>query len=117
MPLRLVAAFTGLIERDYRKGNGVSDYATALGVTATHLTRCCNQTCGKSALALLRDRVNYEACVLLRETQTPVNKITTQLARLPVRPILHGVFRHKQAPLREFFASALLQCSKVGSDS
>jgi AraC family transcriptional activator of pobA len=76
---RLVAAFTDLIERDYRKDSGVSDYATALGVTATHLTRCCNQTCGKSALALLRDRVNYEACVLLRETRTPVNEIATQL--------------------------------------
>ena len=31
---RLVAAFTDLIERDYRKDHGVSDYATALGVTA-----------------------------------------------------------------------------------
>ena len=76
---RLVAAFTDLIERDYRKDHGVSDYATALGVTATHLTRCCNQTCGKSALALLRDRVNYEACILLRETRTPVNEIAAQL--------------------------------------
>lgn len=76
---RLVAAFTDLIERDYRRDHGVSDYATALGVTPTHLTRCCNQTCGKSALALLRDRVNYEACVLLRETRTPVNQIAEQL--------------------------------------
>ncbi|MCO4848950.1 MAG: helix-turn-helix domain-containing protein [Yoonia sp.] len=76
---RLVAAFTDLIERDYRKYLGVSDYATALGVTPTHLTRCCNQTCGKSALALLRDRVNYEACVLLCETRTPVNEIAAQL--------------------------------------
>jgi len=76
---RLVAAFTDLIERDYRKDHGVSDYVTVLGVTATHLTRCCNQTCGKSALALLRDRVNYEACILLRETRTPVNEIAAQL--------------------------------------
>ncbi len=76
---RLVAAYTDLIERDYRMDKGVSDYANALGVTATHLTRCCNQTCGKSALALLRDRVNYEACVLLRDTRTPVNEIAAQL--------------------------------------
>ncbi|MEN9010692.1 MAG: AraC family transcriptional regulator [Yoonia sp.] len=76
---RLVAAYTDLIERDYRKEHGISEYATALGVTATHLTRCCNQTCGKSALALLRDRVNYEACVLLRDTKTPVNQIADQL--------------------------------------
>lgn len=75
----LVAAFTDLIERDYRKDQGVSDYARTLGVTPTHLTRCCNQTCGKSALALLRDWVNYEAYVLLRETRTPVNQIAAQL--------------------------------------
>lgn len=76
---RLVAAFTDLIERDYRSDQGVSHYATTLGVTPTHLTRCCNQTCGKSALALLRDRVHYEACVLLRDTGTPVNEIAAQL--------------------------------------
>ncbi|MEL6571002.1 MAG: AraC family transcriptional regulator [Pseudomonadota bacterium] len=76
---RLVAAYTDLIERDYRTDKGVADYAAALGVTATHLTRCCNQTCGKSALALLRDRVTYEACVLLRETKLPVSKIAADL--------------------------------------
>ena len=76
---KLVAAFTDLIERGYRSDQGVSEYATALGVTPTHLTRCCNQTCGKSALALLRDRVHYEACILLRDTPTPVHEIATQL--------------------------------------
>lgn len=76
---KLVAAFTDLIERGYRSDQGVSEYATALGVTPTHLTRCCNQTCGKSALALLKDRVHYEACILLRDTPTPVHEIATQL--------------------------------------
>lgn len=76
---RLVAAFTDLIERDYRSDRGVAEYAQILGVTPTHLTRCCNHTCGKSALALLRDRIHYEACVLLRETRTPVNEIASQL--------------------------------------
>ena len=38
---RVVAAYTDLIERDYRRDLGVADYATALGVTPTHLTRCC----------------------------------------------------------------------------
>jgi len=76
---RLVAAYTDLIERDYRKEHGIAEYAAALGVTTTHLTRCCNQTCGKSALAILRDRVTYEACMLLRESRTPVNEIADQL--------------------------------------
>lgn len=76
---RLVAAFTDLIERDYRKGNGVADYATTLGVTPTHLTRCCKQTCGRSALALLKDRLHFEACTLLRDTQMPINQIAATL--------------------------------------
>lgn len=76
---RLVAAYSDLIERDYRTDRKVSGYAAALGVTPTHLTRCCNQTCGKSALALLRDRIHYEACVLLRDFKTPVQQIAKDL--------------------------------------
>ena len=76
---RLVAAYTDLIERDYRNAQGVADFAASLGVTPTHLTRCCNQTCGRSALALLRDRITYEACLLLRETRTPVAQIAKDL--------------------------------------
>ncbi len=76
---RLVAAYSDLIERDYRRDMRVADFARILGVTPTHLTRCCNQTCGKSALALLRDRVHYEACALLRDTRAPINEIATEL--------------------------------------
>jgi len=76
---KLVAAYTDLIERDFKTAQGVAEFAAALGVTPTHLTRCCNQTCGRSALALLRDRITYEACVLLRETETPVAQIANDL--------------------------------------
>jgi len=76
---RLVAAYTGLIERDYRKHLGVAEYAAALGVTPTHLARCCRQTCGKSALALLNDRILFEARMLLRDTRLPVSKIAQSL--------------------------------------
>jgi len=76
---RLVAAYTDLIERDYRKTTGVAGYAAQLGVTPTHLTRSCRVTCGRSALALLNDRVIYEARVLLRETRAPVQDIARDL--------------------------------------
>lgn len=76
---KLVAAFTDLIERDFRSDKGVADYAAALGVTPTHLTRCCNQTCGRSAHSLLSDRVLYEARLLLRDTRTPVQDIASRL--------------------------------------
>jgi AraC-like DNA-binding protein len=76
---RLVAAYTDLVERDYRMSRGVADYAGSLGVTPTHLTRCCKLTCGRSALALLRDRIHYEACVMLRDTKDPVRQIAAEL--------------------------------------
>ena len=76
---RIAAAFSDLVERDYRTDRGVADYAAALGVTPTHLTRCCKESCGRSALKLLNDRRHYEACVLLRETRTPIQSIAADL--------------------------------------
>jgi AraC-like DNA-binding protein len=54
-------ALFGLLERDFRSGMGVGDFAAALGVTPTHLTRCCRQTCGRPASSLLQDRKIFEA--------------------------------------------------------
>ena len=76
---RLVAAYTDLIERDYHQSMGVAEYAAKLGVTPTHLARCCRQTSGKSALALLNDRILFEARLLLRDTKDPVQKIAQDL--------------------------------------
>ena len=76
---RLVARYTALLERDFRSGMGVADFAEALGVTATHLTRCCNQACGKSAHAILQDRRIFEARKLLSETCVPVSRIAQEL--------------------------------------
>jgi len=76
---RLVAAYTDLIERDYREHMGVADYAAKLGVTPTHLARCCKQTSGKSALSLLNDRILFEARLLLRDSKAPVNQIADNL--------------------------------------
>lgn len=76
---RLVAAYSDLVERDFRSPKGIADYAAALGVTPTHLTRCCRQTCGRSSLSILNDRVLYEARLLLRESKTPVQDIAKSL--------------------------------------
>lgn len=76
---RLVAAYSDLVERDFRHHKGIAEYAADLGVTPTHLTRCCRATSGRSALRLLKDRVIYEARVLLRETRTPVQEIAKSL--------------------------------------
>lgn len=76
---RLVAAYTDLVERDYATGKGIAHYARGLGVTPTHLTRCCKQTCGRSAHAILNDRILYEARLMLRETRQPIKDISAQL--------------------------------------
>jgi AraC family transcriptional regulator, transcriptional activator of pobA len=76
---RLVARYTALLERNFRSGMGVGDFAAALGVTPTHLTRCCNLACGRPAIALLQDRRIFEARKLLSETRLPVGWIAEQL--------------------------------------
>ncbi len=76
---KLVARFTDVMEREFRSGAGVGDMAAMLGVTATHLTRCCRLTCGRSAIDLLQDRRIFEARKLLAETKLPVNRIGTSL--------------------------------------
>ena len=76
---RIVARYTALIERDFRSGAGVSDFAAALGVTPTHLSRCCRQACGRSAITILQDRRIFEARRLLAETRMPVGQIGASL--------------------------------------
>ncbi len=76
---RLAMAYSALIERDFRSGKTVHDYAEQLGVTPTHLTRCCNVACGRSASALLTDRLHFEARRLLAETRRPVKAIAAEL--------------------------------------
>lgn len=76
---RLVARYSALLERDFRLGQGVADYAQELGVTPTHLTRVCRTTCGRAALDLLQDRRLYEARRLLAETDAPVKEISETL--------------------------------------
>ena len=62
---RLAAAFTSLVERDFKTGQTINDYAQQLGVTPTHLTRSCNVACGLSASAILIDRIHFEARQML----------------------------------------------------
>jgi len=76
---RLTARYTALLEREFGSALNISDYATALGVTPTHLTRACRASCGRTALALLQDRRLYEARRMLSETKVPVQDIARGL--------------------------------------
>jgi AraC family transcriptional regulator, transcriptional activator of pobA len=72
---KLVARYAALLESNYRSGMGVAEFAAALGVTPTHLTRCCKQANGRSAHTILQDRRLFEARRLLTETKLPVARI------------------------------------------
>lgn len=76
---RLAARYAALLERDFRSDMGVADFAAALGVTPTHLSRACRAANGRSALDLLQDRRAFEARHLLRETRIPVQDIARHL--------------------------------------
>ncbi|SOC14285.1 AraC-like DNA-binding protein [Rhodobacter sp. JA431] len=76
---KLVARYSALLERDFRTGHTVSDYAAQLGVTPTHLTRACRANCGRAASELLQERRLYEARRLLSETRAPVKEIAETL--------------------------------------
>lgn len=76
---RLVARFSTLMEAEFRKGAGVGELAEMLGVTTTHLSRCCRLAGGRSAIDLLQDRRLSEARRLLVETDLPVHDIAAQV--------------------------------------
>lgn len=76
---RLARAYADVLERGFRTGKGVQDFARELGVTPTHLTRVCNKTCGRSASDLLHDRLIFEARKLLTETRLPIAKVAESL--------------------------------------
>ncbi|MEM6823796.1 MAG: AraC family transcriptional regulator [Pseudomonadota bacterium] len=76
---RLMAAYSALVERDFRTGRGVQGYADRLGVTPTHLSRVCRESSGKSAHRILNERIHFEARRLLSESEIPVKDIATRL--------------------------------------
>jgi len=76
---RLAASYSQLLERDFNTGKTVAAYASRLGITPTHLSRACRETCGRPASALLLDRIFYEARRMLSETALPIKDIAAGL--------------------------------------
>lgn len=76
---RLTAAFCTLVERDYRSGKPMADYAAALGVTPTHLSRACRQVAGLTAADLITQRVLYAARDMLESGDLPIRLIADML--------------------------------------
>lgn len=76
---RLVRAFAALVERDFRSGLPMADYARKLGVTPTHLTRACRQVSGLTAAEMLTERCLHAARDMLESGTLPIGQIAASL--------------------------------------
>lgn len=99
---RLAAAFTALVEDELRQGHTVAHFAAELGVTPTHLTRACNIACGRSASAILADRLHFEARRLLTETDLPIHKVAEKLGFHSAAYFSRAFHKHTGVSPREF---------------
>lgn len=75
----LVTAFRDLVEQRYRQSRRVADYAGAIGISHTHLNRLCRQVLGRSALAVIEQRVALEARRQLLFSNLPIKQIGAEL--------------------------------------
>ncbi|MEM7296107.1 MAG: AraC family transcriptional regulator [Pseudomonadota bacterium] len=75
----LVRRYCDLLEIRYTDGVTIAELAAELGVTPTHLSRCCRRCCGMSAHEVLSSRLMYEARDLLAKTTVPINRISIDL--------------------------------------
>ncbi|RKP57679.1 helix-turn-helix domain-containing protein [Pararobbsia silviterrae] len=71
-----VKAFYALIEQHYRDHLPISRYAERLGVTPVYLNMVCQRIAGKSALALVHQRVLLEAKRSLTYTSLNINQVS-----------------------------------------
>ncbi len=76
---RLMRKFIERLEDRFNTDDTVRDYAGALSVTTTHLTRVCRETTGKPATKLIQDRTIMEAQRSLAQTQERISKISEDL--------------------------------------
>lgn len=57
----LARSFQALVDHRYGETRAIGDYATALGISPTHLNRVCNHVFGTSALNVIERRIVLEA--------------------------------------------------------
>lgn len=91
---RLVSSYSRLVERDHMSGKPMSDYAAALGVTPTHLTRSCRQCLGMTASDFLTKRTLHAVRSLLEGSSHPFNRIAAMLGFTSAAYFSRFVLRH-----------------------
>lgn len=77
--IAMVERFLAQLESGFRQSHRVEDYATALEITPTHLSRLCRGRLDKSASQLIQDRVLHEAKRWLRGSDERIAAIAAIL--------------------------------------
>lgn len=76
---RLMKAFAQLIETSFRSARSLTDYASELGVTPTHLNRVCQKLNNKTSSHFIQDRILVEARCLLLRNNNKIQEISNKL--------------------------------------
>lgn len=76
---RLAHRFAALVVRDHRSDRVMADYARALDVTPTHLTRVCKAVAGKTAADMITERKLYAARQMLARPEPGIAQIASDL--------------------------------------
>lgn len=76
---RLVRRFAEAVTRDFRTPAPMGDYAEALDVTPTHLSRTCRICCGKTAADILTERKLHAARIALESPRPAVKEVALSL--------------------------------------
>lgn len=100
--IQLIKSYSRLVERHFRSGRSVADYADMLDITTTHLTRVCNQSCGRAASTLLADRIFFDARRQLRESRKPVKEIAENLGYRSAAYFSRAFYNHTGLSPSEF---------------
>lgn len=77
--IKLAENFLLRLERNYKKGWAVADYAAELEVSPTHLTRVCQARLRKSASELVQERLILEAKLFLADSGDKISDIAKTL--------------------------------------
>jgi AraC family transcriptional activator of pobA len=94
---RLSRAYCARLTARFASGDRVATHATALGVSAAHLTRACLAETGRSATALLDERRLHAARLLLAATDAGVGDIARHLGFSGTPAFNRFVHRHAGA--------------------
>ncbi|MFT6556549.1 helix-turn-helix domain-containing protein [Sneathiella sp.] len=76
---KIVQSFLRQLEQNFRTIHSVATYADLLFLTTQHLTRSCKSITGKTASALITDRLMLEAKRSLVYTKLPVSELAYTL--------------------------------------